>query len=119
MGACLNFQQLLDEIQRFSDERDWGKFHLPRSLVLALQSELGELSEIVQWTSDVTLDSQWITEHSDRLSEEIADVFIYLVRLCQVTGIDLLQATEDKIDANSRKYPVDKSSGIATKYTNL
>jgi NTP pyrophosphatase (non-canonical NTP hydrolase) len=82
-----------------------------------MQSELGELAELVQWTPDVDLTPDWVVENQDRLSEEIADVFIYLVRLADVLGLDVEEIAMRKIASNHERYPIEKSRGNAKKYT--
>ena len=106
-------------VQSFTDERDWGQFHSVRSLVLAIQSELGELAEVVQWVSDEQISDDWIESRRSRLEEEAADVFIYLIRLSQVLDIDLIEVAHKKIQSNAIKYPVEKARGRADKYTEL
>jgi dCTP diphosphatase len=111
-----NLQELL---RKFADERDWNQFHTPRNLILAIQAELGELSELVQWISDDQINEQWIQDNNERLREEIADVFLYLIRLSDVLSIDLIDAAKTKIEINAGKYPVALAKGNATKYTHL
>jgi len=111
-----NLQELL---RKFADERDWNQFHTPRNLILAIQAELGELSELVQWVPDSEMTEQWIQDNNERLQEEIADVFLYLIRLSDVLNIDLIDAASKKIDLNADKYPVALAKGNATKYTHL
>ena len=111
-----NLQELL---RKFADERDWNQFHTPRNLILSIQAELGELSELVQWVPDSEIDEQWIEDNNERLREEIADVFLYLIRLSDVLNIDLIDAALKKIDLNADKYPAALAKGNATKYTHL
>ena len=114
------FKDIVTRIQSFSDERDWSQFHTPKNLVLSLVSEIGELAEIVQWKSDDELDNYLKTQEGlSKISEEIADIAIYLVRLCQQQKLDLTQIMEHKLEINSQKYPVNKSKGSALKYTEL
>ena len=115
----MDIDDLAAQIRDFATDRDWEQFHTLRSLILSLQTELGELAEIVQWTPDSKITQEWIDVHFDELSEEVADVFIYLVRLADVAGIDLMKAAERKVEANGVKYPVEKARGNATKYTRL
>lgn len=42
---------------------------------------------------------------------------IYLTRLADRLGIDPVQAAEEKMQLNEKKYPVDKAKGRAAKYT--
>ena len=67
----------------FAAERNWQKFHLPRSLGLALVGEVGELAEILQFTSEENTTLPEVTT-IDQLSQELADVTIYLIRLADV-----------------------------------
>ena len=113
----MSLGELSQKIREFADERDWGQFHSPRNLIFAIQAEVGELSELVQWTSDAELDGDWITRHRNRLGEEMADVLIYLVRLSDVLGVDLEAAADDKIRLNGQKYPIEHARGNAKKYT--
>lgn len=115
----MSLDELRREIAQFADDREWNQFHIPRSLVLALMAEVGELSEVMQWTPDSELNVHWVKENSSALSEEVADVFIYLLRLADILGIDIEEAARSKIRENARKYPVDKSRGKSAKYTDL
>jgi dCTP diphosphatase len=72
-------------IREFATERTWSKYHLPRSLVLALLGELGELAELVQWNKDELQEISSAT--LDKLGQEIADVSIYLIRLSDICGV--------------------------------
>lgn len=111
--------ELSANVQAFTEERDWAQFHTVRSLILSIQSELGELAEVVQWVPDAQLTDDWIESHRDRLEEEVADVFIYLIRLSQVLNVDLTKVAEEKMQQNAIKYPVEKARGRADKYTEL
>lgn len=101
-------------IREFSRERDWEQFHDPKSLVLALVGEVGELAELVQW-----LPAQEAARHFEdparrqRAGEEIADVLVYLLRLADVLGVDVLQATLDKQAEARRRFPAEAVRGIA------
>ena len=82
---------------------------------MALCGEVGELSEIFQWLNDEqskNLDSKTL----DYTSQELADIFIYLIRLFDILGLDPSKAIEDKLKINAGKYPVSLSKGNATKY---
>ena len=112
--SCLD--GLTGELRRFADERDWDQFHTPKNLVMALVGEVGELIEHFQWLTpeesrEVTAD----TAGAARVAEELADVFIYLVRLSDVLGVDLLDAARAKLQANARRYPAEQVRGSADK----
>ena len=100
-------KKLARQLEEFSDQRDWDQYHTPKNLVMALVAEVGELTEHFQWRSpeqSERLDSK--TRAEVRL--EIADVFIYLVRLADRLDVDLYGASQDKLVLNARKYPVNK-----------
>jgi dCTP diphosphatase len=99
-------------LRQFVAEREWGQFHNPKNLALALASEAGELLSELRWISDTESDQilQSGTVRT-RVQEEIADVAIALILLCDRAGIDLIAAIEAKIAANAVNYPVESSRG--------
>lgn len=103
-------------VRRFADDRDWAQFHTPKNLVMALVGEVGELIEHFQWlTPDESAEVMQDHTRARRIAEELADVLIYLVRLADVLGVDLLDAARTKLDANARRYPADRVRGSADK----
>lgn len=101
-------------IREFSAERDWEQFHDPKSLVLALVGEVGELAELVQWLpADDAAAHFTDPERRRRAGEEIADVLVYLLRLADVLGVDVLAATLDKQAEARRRFPADAVRGVA------
>jgi dCTP diphosphatase len=108
--------QLRDALRAFAAEREWDRFHSPKNLSMALTVEAGELQEHFQWLSEQA--SRELTgEELAAVGAEMADVFIYLVRLADKLGIDLLEAAADKMEVNARRYPADEVRGSARKYT--
>ncbi|HEV7986056.1 MAG TPA: nucleotide pyrophosphohydrolase [Steroidobacteraceae bacterium] len=113
-----SIEQLRDALRAFSAERDWEQFHSPKNLSMALTVETGELLEHFQWMSEQ--ESRQLSD--DKLTEvraEMADVFIYLVRLADKLGVDLLAAAAAKIEFNARRYPADEFRGSSRKYSEL
>lgn len=105
-------------LREFAKERDWDQFHSPKNFSMALIVECAELVEHFQWLSD----EQSKSLSPDTLEEvrlEMADIFIYLIRLADKLDIDLIEAANDKILLNAKKYPVEKSKGLAKKYNKL
>jgi NTP pyrophosphatase (non-canonical NTP hydrolase) len=89
-------------LARFADERDWHRFHSPKNLVMALTCEAAELVEHFQWRGEAEpLPAQALPE----VEQEIADVLIYLVRLADVLGVDLVAAVERKMAINAQRFP--------------
>ena len=106
---------LRNALRRFAAERDWGQFHTPKNLAIALSVEASELLEHFQWLTaeqSAALDDAALA----RVREEMADVLLYLVRLADVLGIDLVAAARDKMVLNAKKYPADKVRGSSRKY---
>jgi dCTP diphosphatase len=114
MGGDLERLQRL--MREFADERDWQQFHTPRNLATALSIEASELLEHFQWLRPQDT-SELPDEKRQPVSEEMADVLLYLLRLSDVTGIDLVAAADAKLVANAKKYPADKVRGSSRKYT--
>lgn len=107
-------QELTERVRAFADERDWHRFHTPKNLSMALAGEVGELLAELQWLtpeqSNAVLDDPHL---GPRVRAEIGDVTIYLVRLADVLGIDLVQAALDKLDDSAQRYPVAVARGSA------
>jgi NTP pyrophosphatase (non-canonical NTP hydrolase) len=101
----------------FTEERDWDKFHKPKDLLLALSTEVGELQEHFLWKSDEDIKEMMKDLNKrQKVTDEMADVFAYLVRLSDKLNIDLIKAFYDKMEHNKAKYPADKVKGSAKKY---
>ncbi|HEY3518911.1 MAG TPA: nucleotide pyrophosphohydrolase [Gammaproteobacteria bacterium] len=107
---------LQQRLAAFAAARDWEQFHSPKNLAMALSVEAAELVEEFQWLTEAeskALDA----ERHERVRLELADVFIYLLRLADRLDVDLMRAADDKIALNERKYPADRVRGDARKYT--
>lgn len=120
MTGPRDFGELEDRVRRFRDERDWRKFHTPKDLAASVAIEAAELLEHFQWrTDDETRAELADPAKRDAIAAEMADVLILLLSAADVLGVDLHAATLRKIEANARKYPVEKSKGRADKYDRL
>lgn len=112
----------LDELRQrlrvFVKERDWGQFHSPKNLAMALSVEAAELLERFQWLTEKQSKALKRDERA-AVAEEMADVFIYLMLLADKLEIDLLVESNKKIARNSRRYPVALAKGRATKASSL
>ena len=111
-----SLEELRERLREFARERDWDQFHTPKNLSMALIAEAAELVEHFQWVDG---DTSHLLEERLRPSveEELADIFIYLVRIADKLGIDLYCAAARKLVINAAKYPADKVRGSAKKYT--
>ena len=114
----MNLEDLAARLRAFARERDWEQFHAPKNLAMALAVEASELMEHFQWLTEKQ--SEELTPEAQGLAAaELADVFIYTVRLADRLGVDLERAVEAKILVNAARYPVEKSRGSAKKYSEL
>ncbi|SDC75287.1 nucleotide pyrophosphohydrolase [Actinokineospora iranica] len=90
----------------FAEARDWGPFHTPKNLVMALTGEVGELTELFQWlTATEAARAADDPALRPKIEDELADVFLYLIRLADVLGVDLVAAANAKIDRNEHRFP--------------
>jgi dCTP diphosphatase len=107
---------LRDKLRAFAEARDWDQFHSPKNLSMALMVEVAELMEHFQWLTEVqSLDLA--AENKNAVSEELADILLYLVRLSDKLGVDLLEAALRKLEKNAVKYPAEQVRGSAKKYS--
>ena len=111
-------KELTKSIGKFAQLRDWDQFHSPKNLAMALSVEVAEIVEHFQWLTQAESNNLNSAELAG-VKEEIADVMIYLIRLADQLGIDPIQAAEEKMRLNEKKYPVEKARGNAAKYTDL
>ncbi len=109
-------RQLAQQLADFAAVRDWEKFHSPKNLSMALSVEVAEISEHLQWLTEQQ-SRELSPEKKVAIEEELADAFIYLVRLSDQLDIDLLKAADKKIAINEVKYPAEQVRGSAKKYT--
>jgi len=109
-------QDLQTRLRQFAIDRDWEQFHAPKNLAMALAVEAGELMEHYQWLSEEQSENL-DPEKLQTVGFEVADVFIFTVRLADRMGIDLGDLVEKKIKLNEQKYPADKVRGSSKKYT--
>ncbi|MGB1110623.1 MAG: nucleotide pyrophosphohydrolase [Gammaproteobacteria bacterium] len=107
-----DLENLRQRLADFAERRDWQQFHSPKNLSMALAGEAGELLEHFQWLTEEQshhLDDQ----KRDAVALELADIFIYLVRIADQLGVDLLESAQRKVVINEARYPEDKVRGDA------
>jgi len=109
-------QHLAEQLREFAAERDWEQFHSPKNLAMALSVEVAEIVEHFQWqTQQQSRELDEAKRH--QVEQELADALIYLVRLADQLGVDLLEAAEQKLALNEAKYPADRVRGSSRKYS--
>lgn len=104
-------QETIDRIRKFTEDRDWGKFHSEENLAKSISIEANELLECFQWS-----DTEYNLEH---VKEELADVIIYCQDMLDKLGLDVDSIVNSKMDKNEAKYPVRKARGNSKKYNEL
>ncbi|MFB3164722.1 nucleotide pyrophosphohydrolase [Neobacillus sp. 179-J 1A1 HS] len=108
-------KDLVSIITNFRDDRNWKQFHNPKDLAISLSLEASELLENFQWRSS----EEAVKENIENIKDELSDVLIYSMLIANDLGLDIEEIVNKKIDKNKRKYPVEKSFGVKTKYTDL
>ena len=113
----MDVNEVNNKLRKFAEERNWEQFHSPKNLSMALAAEAAELLEIFQWlTEEQSKDIISSGKEIAQVKEEIADVFIYLVRLADKLNIDIEKEVLAKIALNEMKYPIGLSKNNAVKY---
>ena len=104
-------KETMERIKKFRDDRDWKQFHTPSNLAKAISIESGELLEEFLWDND--------NFNLQNVKEELADVIIYCIHMANALDVNIEDIINMKMDKNEMKYPVEKSKGKSTKYTEL
>ena len=104
-------KETIERIKKFRDDRDWQQFHTPSNLAKAISIEAGELLEEFLWDND--------NFNLQNVKEELADVIIYCIHMANALDVNIEDIINMKMDKNEMKYPVEKSKGKSTKYTEL
>jgi|SRR5450830_73755 len=111
-----SLNELKQKLEAFVEARDWAQFHSPKNLAMAMIVEAAELVEHFQWNTEEE-SHELSAEKREQVGHELADTFVYLLRISQVLDIDLIEAANKKIALNAVKYPVEKARGKNNKYT--
>ena len=107
----MNLKKINQKIKSFVKARDWDQFHSPKNLSMALSVEASELVEIFQWLKESDLKQV----DKEKVADEIADIFFYLIRISQKMNIDIEKSFYKKMIKNVKKYPIKLSRGKFTK----
>ncbi len=105
-------EALRQRLETFARERDWEQFHSPKNLSMALIAEAAELVEHFQWLSEAQSE-QLPAEKLEAVRMELADIQIYLIRLADRLGVDLIEAAWEKTAINEQRYPAERVRGDA------
>jgi NTP pyrophosphatase (non-canonical NTP hydrolase) len=111
-------EELKGKILEFREKRNWKQFHNPKNLALSITIEAAELMELFQWLN-MEESLEFSEKNKEEIESEIADIFNYLILLCNDLDIDLVGITEKKLKVSEKKYPVKKARDKSTKYNKL
>ena len=109
------YNEVLAQLIKFRDDRDWKQFHDSKNLATAISIEAAELNELYLWKT--IKESEEVDV--EKIKEELADILSFSFLLADKHGLDPFEIVADKIKVNAKKYPVEKAKGTATKYTDL
>ena len=102
---------IMKEIKQFNEEREWGQFHTPENLAKSISIEANELLECFQWDAE--------NYNQEDVCEELADVFTYCIQMAMKLDVKPEEIILKKLEKTKKKYPVEKSKGVSTKYNKL
>lgn len=109
------FNEIIDALIKFRDERDWEQFHDSKNLATAISIEAAELNELFLWKTIKESDEV----NKEKIKEELADILAFSFLLANKHGFDIKQIVLEKIKKNGEKYPIDKAKGTSKKYDQL
>ena len=116
MDETITIAELKDSVKRFCEERDWDQYHNAKDLAIGIITESSELLEHFRFKSIKEVE-EVIIHKKEKISEELADILFFILRLAQRYDIDLSREFQEKIEKNAKKYPIEKSKGSNKKYT--
>jgi len=118
MDHKTNIYELKEKVKCFCEERDWDQYHNAKELAIGIVTESSELLGNFRFKSEEEVNDMFKDElKRQELTEEMADVLFFLLRLAQKYDIDLTTEFNNKIKKNHENYPLDKSKGSNQKYT--
>jgi NTP pyrophosphatase (non-canonical NTP hydrolase) len=114
----MDIRELKKKVIEFRDAREWAQYHNPKDLAISLSLEASELLELFQWKNAEEVDAaKKNAETREKVKEELGDIMIYALNMCDAFGLDPSDAILSKLKINEEKYPVEKAKGSAKKYT--
>ena len=120
MDNKTNINELKEKVKKFCEARDWDQFHNAKDLAIGIITESSELLEHFRFKSEKEVDEMFKnSKKKDEISEEMADVFYFLLRLAQRYDIDLASELTKKLEKNEKRYPLEGFKGSNKKYNEL
>ena len=120
MDEKTNINELKEKVKKFCEDRDWDQFHNAKDLAIGIITESSELLEHFRFKSEKEVDEMFKDpEKKDEISEEMADVFYFLLRLAQRYDVNLASELTKKLEKNEKRYTIEKFKGNNKKYNEL
>ena len=117
-AKSMDIKELQKKVIEFRDKRDWAQYHNPKDLAISLSLEAAELLEIFQWKDAEEVEAlKSNTASREKVKEELGDILIYALNMCDAVGLDPTDVIVSKLKINEEKYPVENAKGSAKKYT--
>lgn len=118
MDQLTTIDVLKKKTTQFSNARDWDQFHNAKELATAISIESAELLDHFRFKSSAEVDELFKDpKRSEAITEEMADILFFLLRLADRYAIDITSVFDKKLVKNAHKYPVDRVKGDNRKYT--
>ncbi len=105
-------------VRDFCEARDWTQFHTLKDLTIGLSTESNELLQLFRFKSEKE-SLALLSKQPEKIQDELADVFYYLLRIADLYGLDLEASLRAKMEQNETKYPVESSKGNNLKYDEI
>jgi dCTP diphosphatase len=113
MKSDSSTQDLQKTVSDFAKARDWGPFHNPKNLAMALCSEAGELAALLRWVNCETSSSIATQDPmAGKIADELGDIGILLLQFCNQCNLDFAAVVKSKLAKVGAAYPADKSKGL-------
>lgn len=120
MDKATSIEQLKELVKIFCEERDWDQYHNAKDLAIGIITESSELLEHFRFKSGKEVEELFEQKRKkEEISEELADILFFILRLAEKYKIDLSQELQKKLEKNSERYPIEKSKGLNKKYNEL
>ena len=118
MDDKTNVKQLKKMVKAFCEERDWDQYHNAKDLAIGIITEASELLEHFRFKSEAEVSDLFKEKiKKEEISEELVDVFFFVLRFAERYQIDLTDELQEKLEKNMLKYPIEKAKGSNKKYT--
>lgn len=107
--GIVEMSDVIKQVLKFRDERDWEQFHNSKDLALAISIEASELLELFLWKNEKEV-------NENQLKEELADILNFCILLSEKHGMNISDIILEKLEKNALKYPINKAKGTSRKY---